>query len=196
MPTPHPIRCRCGALSGTLAASARTNRLICYCSDCQAFARHLDREHEVLDLRGGSDIVQTGPRHLTFLEGKENLACLRLSPQGLLRWYAACCNTPIGNTPADRRFAFVGLLHVALGEPARLDAAFGPPRMHVHTKDAIGEPKPTAVVSIPRIAAMMARVAANRVSGRYRQSPFFDAGGSPVVTPVVVSPDASAAGGS
>ena len=183
----HPISCRCGALAGTLAPSAWTNRLVCYCDDCQAFARYLDREDEVLDLRGGSDIVQTGPRYLSFTRGHDQLACLRLSPRGLLRWYASCCGTPIGNTPANPRFAFVGLLHVALGDPAGLDPAFGPPRMTVHTRFARGEPQPESVVSLPRIALMMARVSAARLSGRYRQTPFFTADGSPVAAPAVVS---------
>ncbi len=184
---PHPIGCRCGTLAGTLVTSAWTNRLVCYCDDCQAFARHLDQEDEVLDFRGGSDIVQTAPGYLSFTQGQDQLACLRLSPKGLLRWYATCCSTPIGNTPANPRFAFVGLLHVALGDPAGLEPAFGPPRMYVHTRFARGEPKPESVVSVPRIALMMARVTAARLSGRYRQSPFFAADGSPVAAPAVVS---------
>lgn len=187
MQPPHPIRCRCGALTGTLAAEAWTNRLICYCDDCQAFARQLERADDVLDSHGGSDIVQTGPSYVAFSAGQEHLACLRLTSRGLLRWYAACCRTPIGNTPANPRFAFVGLLHVALGDRARLDEAFGPPRMHVHTRFAQGDPRPDAVISVPRIAAMMYRVAAARVSGRYRRTPFFDAAGAPLAAPEVVT---------
>jgi hypothetical protein len=33
---------------------------------------------------------------------------------GLLRWYAACCKTPIGNTLPNFRASFVGLIHSCL----------------------------------------------------------------------------------
>ena len=40
-----PLRCRCGALRGVASEVAPTTglRLVCYCKDCQAFARYLDR---------------------------------------------------------------------------------------------------------------------------------------------------------
>ncbi len=52
----------------------------------------------VLDERGGSQIIQVPPKNLTFTQGREVLASMRLTEKGLLRWYAGCCNTPIGNT--------------------------------------------------------------------------------------------------
>ena len=53
----HPLRCNCGKLTGTLVGVAspqenRTkdiNRCVCYCTDCQSFARFLKREDDILD---------------------------------------------------------------------------------------------------------------------------------------------------
>src|SRR5262245_45837150 len=65
VPVDLPLRCRCGHVHGVASEVAPFNgfRLVCYCKDCQAFARFLDRP-EVLDAAGGTDIFQmpTGPR--------------------------------------------------------------------------------------------------------------------------------------
>jgi hypothetical protein len=41
---------------------------------------------------------------------------MSLSDKGMLRWYASCCNTPIGNTSRDFKVSHVGLLHNCLQE--------------------------------------------------------------------------------
>ncbi|MFM2302626.1 MAG: hypothetical protein RLZZ135_29 [Cyanobacteriota bacterium] len=139
----HSIRCNCGKLKGTLNRNDAVNRCVCYCTDCQAFARFLKREHEILDEMGGTSIIQTFPANITFTEGIENLICMRLTANGMLRWYAACCNTPIGNTPPNLNTSFIGLIHNCLSSNrSSLDRAFGSVRMHVNTKYAIGEDKP------------------------------------------------------
>jgi hypothetical protein len=55
MPFDLPLRCRCGSVRGIASEFARASgfRLVCYCKDCQAFARFLDRA-DVLDAAGGS----------------------------------------------------------------------------------------------------------------------------------------------
>ncbi|MEL6182165.1 MAG: DUF6151 family protein, partial [Myxococcota bacterium] len=103
------VQCRCGQLRGGFQPSSRSQRVVCYCRTCQAFAHFLGRP-ELLDAQGGSHIVQSEPHTLRFHQGSEHLACMRLSDKGLLRWYASCCQTPLGNTPALPSFAFVGLL--------------------------------------------------------------------------------------
>jgi hypothetical protein len=60
-----PLGCRCGHVRG-VANDVTPNsgfRFICYCWDCQAFARFLGRP-DVLDQAGGTDIFQMpgGPR--------------------------------------------------------------------------------------------------------------------------------------
>ena len=107
----HPLQCRCGTLKGSVESPKSGNRVICYCNDCQAFAYCLGRADDVLDERGGSDVIQILPKNITFTQGVEALACMRLTDKGLLRWYASCCNTPIGNTLATPKMSFIGLLH-------------------------------------------------------------------------------------
>ncbi|HLD68466.1 MAG TPA: DUF6151 family protein [Pseudomonas sp.] len=189
----HPISCNCGKLKGRLEQTQGVNRGLCYCADCQAFARFLNRDTDVLDQSGGTDVVQTVPKHLSFTEGLEHLACMRLSPNGLLRWYAACCNTPIGNTSANFKLSFVGLIHNCLATEAEakagaLDQAFGPKRMQVNTASALGQPKPRSfglLPAIPRIAGMLLKA---RLDGSYKRTPFFNPdSGTPIVTPRVLS---------
>lgn len=188
MSNTHNIQCKCGQLRGRLLATGLSNRCICYCSDCQAFIRHL-RVPDVLDSQGGTDIVQVPSSKLEFTQGAENLACLRLTDKGMLRWYATCCQTPIGNTPADWRMSFVGLIHTCLSsENQSLDASFGPVSMRVGVKSAIGADKPAACGLFSGIAKAIAIIARGRFGGAYRASPFFHPQtGAPVAHPKVLS---------
>jgi len=91
----HPLRCRCGQVEGHVVRPGPATRAVCYCKDCQAFARFLGHADSVLDAQGGSGIVATQPREVVFARGTEKIACMSLSERGMLRWYASCCNTPI-----------------------------------------------------------------------------------------------------
>jgi Family of unknown function (DUF6151) len=185
----HLIRCNCGSLKGTLKRTQDVNRCVCYCADCQAFAHFLKREHEILDEVGGTNIIQTIPENVAFTEGSENLACMRLTANGLLRWYAACCNTPIGNTPPNFKLSFIGLIHNCLSsEQDSLDRVFGPIRMHVNTKHAVGEPKPKSVGLLAGTLRVISMILRARLDGSYKQTPFFvPESGAPIVTPKILS---------
>ena len=188
----HALQCRCGSLKGVLADARKVNRVICYCKDCQAFAHFLGGAKQILDERGGSDIVQALPRELTFTQGAENLACLRLTEKGLLRWYASCCHTPIGNTLATPKLSFIGLVHTCLETAGgrSLDEAFGPVVAWVHTKSARGEPKPKDRGQTAIGAWFLGTVLRARFNGDYKTTPFFDLDrGAPVAAPQVLSAD-------
>lgn len=184
----HSIRCSCGKLKGTLNHNSAVNRCVCYCADCQAFARFLKREPDILDERGGTSIFQTLPANITFSEGLENLACIRLTTHGLLRWYAACCNTPIGNTPPNPNLSFIGLIHTCLSsDQTSLDNAFGSIRMYVNTESAIGEEKPKAAGVLSGTLRVFGMMLKARLDGRYKQTPFFMMeSGTPIVVPKVL----------
>jgi hypothetical protein len=190
----HPIRCNCGKLTGTLKLTKDVNRCVCYCADCQAFARFLKREEDILDEFGGTSIIQTIPKHINFIEGTEHLACIRLTENGLLRWYAACCNTPIGNTSPNFKLSFIGLIHNCLSsEPVSLDDAFGTIRMHVSTQSAIGEQKPKSLGLLAGTLRVFGMVLRSRFDGSYKTNPFFIPGtGTPIVTPQVLNQDLKA----
>jgi hypothetical protein len=181
------ISCKCGALRGALADPGLVNRGVCYCLDCQAFARYLGWP---LEPHGGTEVLQTSPAKIRFTHGFENLGCLRLSDNGLLRWYAKCCNTPIGNTPPDFRLSFVGLINASVVVPSGVDPdeLFGPIAMRVHTKHALGTP-PKATGLMGAIARFVRTLLIARITGRYRDTPFFQPDGSPVVRPTVVRQD-------
>src|SRR4051812_44633162 len=122
------LRCRCGEVAGTVAnASAQAvNHIVCYCDDCQAFAHQLGRA-DLLDAKGGSDIVQLAPATLTFTKGRDRIAGVRLTAKGLFRWHTTCCNTPVGNTLGPA-IPFVGIVTQAFDTGAqRADQMFGLP---------------------------------------------------------------------
>jgi hypothetical protein len=99
-----PLRCSCGRVRGVARAVLPSAgfRFVCYCNDCQPFARFLERP-DILDAGGGMDIFQLPPGQVTFTAGLDALRCVRLSSK-VLRWFADCCRTPIANTAADPRF--------------------------------------------------------------------------------------------
>ena len=185
----HPLQCSCGTLQGTLDNPQSGHRVVCYCRDCQAFAYFLGRADEILDERGGSDIVQVLPRNITFTQGVEKLACMRLTDKGLLRWYASCCHTPIGNTLATPKMSFIGLVHTCLeSRDRRLQDAFGPIRGWVNTGGARGNPKPKAVGQGATIFWFIGHTLKARFNGDYKRTPLFRADtGAPVVEPRVLT---------
>jgi len=111
MPLDLPLRCRCARVRGVASKIAPSGgfRFVCYCQDCQAFARFLERP-DVLDPAGGTDIFQMPPGRVKFVAGADAVRCLRFSSK-VFRWYTDCCRTPIGNTAAGPRFPVVGLIH-------------------------------------------------------------------------------------
>jgi hypothetical protein len=187
----HPLQCRCGTLKGYVVNPRSANRVICYCKDCQAYAHFLARPGDILDARGGSDVIQILPKYLSLTQGIAALACMRLTPKGLLRWYARCCDTPVGNTLATPKFSFIGLLHSCLetdGPP--LEDVFGPVRGRVNTRGAGGDPKPRTVGMGKSISWFFSTVLKARFNGDYKHTPLFrPETWAPIVTPRVLSSD-------
>ena len=190
-----PLRCACGQVSGHIEQPRRAGRAICYCHDCQAFARFLGRPERTLDAQGGTDIVATAPHLLHFPTGRDQLQCMSLSPRGLLRWYAGCCRTPIGNTPRDPKMSYVGLVHDCLSGPAAdKDAAFGPPRLAVNTASARSPVAATPLPMLLGVLKIIGNVAGSRWTGRYKDNPFFKPGtAEPIVPAQILSAEQRAA---
>ena len=183
----HKIRCSCGKLQGEVLQPELGVRAICYCQDCQAFASYLNKSNEVLDAAGGTEVVGLRPKNIVFTEGIEYLTCMSLSQKGLLRWFSKCCNTPIGNTPKNFKIAHVGLIHTCIdGAPSSLEGAFG--RLDVRINTGSAKQKPAASKGMTkRILAQLASLLRERISGSYRQTPFFNRQtGEPVSQPVIL----------
>lgn len=169
------LRCRCGAVRGTVsnAAPQSANRVVCYCDDCQAFMHQLGRA-DLLDAHGGTDIVQVAPSSLSFVQGQDKIAGVRLTPKGLFRWHTTCCNTPVGNslTPS---VPFVGIAVQAFdGGAPRADEAFGKPIGAILGKYAVGEaPKGSTGLNLALIARAIGKVLGWRLRGKAWPHPFF-----------------------
>lgn len=176
MNSPVEVRCRCGTVHGTVtnAGPDTVNRAICYCDDCQAMLHHLGRT-DLLDVHGGSDIVQVAPAALRFDRGAERIAGMRLTPKGLYRWYASCCNTPLGNTVSPA-IPFVGLVVQAFDTGARgVGDVFGKPRGAVRPEYAIGTPPPDAGKGNLRLLLHAIRMVLGwKMRGKTWPHPFFD----------------------
>ena len=185
----HALRCRYGTLQGEVEATSAANRVVCYCSDCQAYAHFLGRAADVLDAHGGTEVVATLPRHVRFSAGTDALACMSLSDGGLLRWYARCCNTPVGNTPRSMKASYVGLVHSCLDQQP-LAPSFGPVRLRVGVKTAKARVDGTPMLATVAVMARFVKLLLGaRLDGSYRRTPFFDAAsGAPVRSPQVLTP--------
>lgn len=182
----HQIQCQCGLVRGEIRGTGPHSRVRCYCADCRAFARYLGQASTTLDSQGGSEVLQLAQHRVHWLQGQEQLACLRLSPKGLLRWYCRCCNTPIGNMLAEPKMAFIGLLSSCL-DKTQLAHDFGEAVADANTETAFGEPKPQQRGVAGVILRFVWLVLLARLTGRWRQSPFFQADGSLLVTPTVLT---------
>lgn len=177
------LRCACGSVRGAgHGLSARTGtRVVCYCIDCQTYARHLGHAEQVLDAAGGTEIFQTTPRRVTIEAGLEHLRCLRQSPKGALRWYAGCCNTPVANGIENPRYAFAGLVRPFLrfDSDADREATLGPVLGAVLPEQAQGAPlHPRASRSL--LGRTVLRILWGSARGHHRPTPFFDDAGRPV----------------
>jgi hypothetical protein len=184
----HRLKCRCGQVQGHVITGQPSARVRCYCTDCQAFGRFLGSSAEVLDAQGGTEIVQVCQSRLRFDRGIEQLAAVRLTEKGMIRWYAQCCRTPIGNTMQDPKTSFVGLIHSFL-DASSLDDDFGSSVALLNTNTALGEPKPGQRGLIGVILKFARLVLASRIRGRYKQSPLYSSAGRPVVPPKILTVD-------
>ena len=182
------LRCRCGAVRGVARAVSPSsiNRCFCYCDDCQAFAHFLGREGEVLDAYGGTEVAQMSLANVAFTAGVDNVAAVRLTAKGLMRWYASCCNTPIGNTLATPALPFIGLIRAFIDAPS---SVLGPVRGRGFANNAKGGRAAVPKDGWPDVV-MLARVLPKllgwRLRGDHKRSALFDAAYRPLAEPRVL----------
>jgi hypothetical protein len=175
--------CRCGAVEIAVAVPSRRagTRVTCYCADCQTAARLCPEPDALLGPAGGTDIWQTTPDRLTLVRGAEHLEIRRLSPKGLCRWTATCCETPLFNTLERLGFPFVGLT-LRPDEAGAAAPVLGPVTAHAFTrfaKPGAGAP-PKDVRFAATGAGLMLRALAATLTGRAGQTPLRRADGGPV----------------
>ena len=183
------LRCRCGTVRGVArdVAPSTVNHCFCYCDDCQAFAHFLGRADDVLDAHGGTEITQMSQANVGFTAGADKVAAMRLSAKGMIRWYASCCRTPIGNTMATSAMPFIGVIEAFIDAPS---AALGPIRGRGFAKSAKGGRAAVPKDGLPElvmIARVLAKVLRWRLRGDHKRSALLDAAtGKPLVEPRVL----------
>jgi hypothetical protein len=195
---PLRCRCRCGRVRGVArdVAPSAGFRFVCYCRDCQAFARFLARP-DVLDAAGGTDIFHMAAGRVTLSAGADAVRCLHFSRK-VFRWYAECCGTPLANT-AGPRFPVVAVIHSFMDHAAdgrSRDAALGPPLCRIYERSATGPLPPDAPAppSLRLFALRGARLLGWWWRGLGRPNPFFDEHTkAPLSVPRVLTPDERAA---
>ena len=192
-PSDIPLRCRCGHVRGVANNVAPDTgfRFVCYCGDCQAFARFLGRP-DVLDSAGGTDIFQMPTGRVKLTAGTDALRCQHLSSK-VFRWYTDCCRTPIGNT-AGPRFPVVGVIHSFMdhdtGGRSR-DEALGAPLCRIFERSALGPLPPNAPppLSLRLFPIRASKLLAWWLRGLGRPNPFFDVHtNAPLSVPRVLTP--------
>lgn len=164
---PLTFRCACGAVRGQLTPRglASGTHVDCFCADCRAGELLHDQPDPA---PGAVDLFQMAPDAAQIDQGFDRLAVIRLGPKGLLRWYATCCGTPMFNTLASPAFPFAALRTAVLEGPERL----GPVRGHGFKPRPGGKPRHTGVVAT--VGGVLRRAISARLTGGWRNSPFFD----------------------
>ncbi|MBF6025111.1 hypothetical protein IU514_13850 [Lysobacter niastensis] len=180
-------------MAGEMEAGRAYVRATCYCKDCRAFARFLGQPG-VLDASGGTDIVAMAPAAVRFTAGSEHIACMSLSPKGLLRWYASCCGTPLANTARDPKMLYVGMVTACVdAAPQAVDAEFGTRgRVVLYAGSATAPVRGTPLAFVTGGVRIVAGLIGARLR-RERTSPFFDGSGRPLREPDVISREQRAA---
>jgi hypothetical protein len=185
------LRCACGAMAWSIEETpARAGiRYTCHCDDCQAFAHFTGLAGRLLDANGGTDAYQLPASRVRITKGLATLACVQMTRRPLLRWHCETCRTPIANTYGTSRLSFVSL--PLIGAPAmERDAILGSSSGHVWTKFGVGDLSQARQINILAMLWRMAtRIVVARVSGDFRNNPFFNlTDGKPMVRPRRLSP--------
>ncbi|MBX2868776.1 MAG: hypothetical protein KTR18_08875 [Acidiferrobacterales bacterium] len=185
------LGCTCGSVQGVLRNVTRDygNRVVCCCDDCQRFAQLLDREAEILDEFGGTDVYQTSQSQVKLDSGIEHIRCMRLTSKGLFRWYTGCCNTPIGNT-LTAGFPFISLVHNFIRIESDPDKLLGPVQAFIQTQFALSTPTyPRQAKKFPLgvVLRMMQKMLIWKLRGRNKPSAFFKESGRPIVKAKIIN---------
>lgn len=183
------LKCKCGHVQGlALIRRAPLSRAVCYCDDCQTFA-HFLKQGSTLDRNGGTEVFPVAPADITLSQGQSELRCLRLSPQGLYRWYTNCCNTAVANCPSNTKVPYVGIVHTFWNaDDEQTLRILGPIQTRLQGQFAIGKP-PEGTPDKLNARALLQVVmfmAWGFIRRAHTPSPFFK-NGEPVSPPMILS---------
>ena len=180
------LQCACGKVRGVLhnATPQYGNRIVCHCDDCQAFSNYLGVGN-ILDEHNGTDLYQTSFAQVEITEGTEHMRSIQLRPKGLIRWYADCCKTPIGNT-MSASMPFIGIVHTFMGDANIREKTIGPVRAHAFLKKGSSSYHlhTPLIKMLPR---MFRKMMLWKLRDSKKPNPFFTKEGVPVSKPRILS---------
>jgi hypothetical protein len=177
-----------GAARDTSPSSV--NHVVCHCDGCHTYAHVLGRATAVLDQRGGTELFQMSPRQLVIETGREQLACMRLTEKGALRWYTKCCRTPIAHTLDSKRNPFMAVNHACVDWETAWhprDRVLGPIRARVNGR--FGRGQASALRAGPMaLASMLLHYVPMYtwwfLRGDAKHSPFVDSATGELIAPI------------
>ena len=174
-----PFRCACGAVKGVLHNATPTggNHVVCYCGSCRAGALYCGENDPGAD---GVALFQTTPDNITFIQGKELISPFAFGPRNLLRWKATCCGSFLFSTPRNPKVPLVGLFTQRLEDPS----VIGP----VKSRAFVPQPGSTKTKheNLPALLRVFGRIAAARLSGRWRKTALFDTTTEQPIAPITL----------
>ena len=166
--------CDCGKLRGTLLGVSPKNgtRAECFCHDCRAAELYAGQPDPA---PGAVQVYQTSPDRVRFDVGEDQLAVFSLSEKGLLRWQARCCGAVLFNTMRTPKVPFASFRTDRAADASPL----GPVIARAFVRKANGKRGHEGARHM--ILGLLMRALPRRITGRWKQTPFFDiASGAPV----------------
>ncbi len=181
------ISCDCGAFVAKLKAFPRNTpgRLVCYCDDCQAYAKKI-RRTDVLDQYGGTEVIPVYPKEIEIIQGIDVLKCYRLTTGGTYRWATSCCNSPILNS--NPGFPWAGIFHTAYKNSSAL-SKLGEVKSRIYGKYALNSTpfKISDKISFKDMLVVFPFIVKGKILGMDKNSPFFCTDNvTPIIKPEVL----------
>ncbi len=145
---------------------------------------------QVLDDKGGTEVINVSPAAFEITQGIEHVACGRLTSKGAMRWHAGCCKTPIANGGPNPKMPFLGVVRKACIDPSSLpdpvEQCLGPIRARLNHDEAPAWAKDNRGTR-GALISMLLRFAPTymgwKLKGYAKHIPFFTEQGQPIVEP-------------
>lgn len=165
--TDVPFSCSCGEIKGTLhhVTPRNGNHVRCYCAACRAAVLYTTGEDVGTN---GVDLYQTTPDKISFQQGRSNLGVFSFSPKKLLRFRAMCCGVQMFTMLPTPKFALAGVMTNLLEDKT----AIGLVAMEAFVPQPDGSTKHSSTLRL--YGGTMWRALVARISGRWKQTSFFD----------------------
>lgn len=175
-----PFACDCNKLRGTLLGASPSNgsRIECYCGDCRAAELYAGQPDPA---PGAVQLYQTVLYRVRIDAGADQIAPFSLSPKGPLRWQARCCGATVFLTARSPRLCFASFRTDRLED----DSPLGPLIGQAFVTKPNGKVGHNGLVRL--IWGFATRTLGARITGKWKNTTFFKADGSPVADVHVIS---------